>query len=135
MQTPQLQQSASTSVARYWNVYSVLRRYFSSDRNLKILSFGCSTGEELVTLRTLFPSADLFGCDTDWYNLQCARAMLKRSALVFHSSDQEVAQTSGSFTDELYGTRRKKVTAGRPSSTCSSTSSSTPASRRRPRPA
>lgn len=39
--------------------YSVIPRY----RPLRILSFGCSTGEEILTLRKHFPSANLFGCD------------------------------------------------------------------------
>jgi SAM-dependent methyltransferase len=96
MQAPQLQQSSATAVGRYWTEHSVLRRYFPSDRDLRILSFGCSTGEELLTLRMLFPSADLYGCETDWYNLQRARALVKGSAVIFDSSPAEI-ESHGPF--------------------------------------
>jgi chemotaxis methyl-accepting protein methylase len=36
-----------------------------SDRRLNILSFGCSTGEECLTLAEYFPSATILGVDTD----------------------------------------------------------------------
>jgi len=68
----------------------VLRRYVPADAQLAILSFGCSTGEELVTLRRLFPGAQLFGCDIDWSNLAAARVLLGSGATVFASSDAEI---------------------------------------------
>jgi SAM-dependent methyltransferase len=88
----QLQTNNKTFLGRYWTEHSVLRRYFPNDRNLSILSFGCSTGEELVTLRALFPGATLFGCDVDWHNLQAARALVGDSATVFESRGDAVAE-------------------------------------------
>jgi hypothetical protein len=85
-----LQRNNRTFLGRYWTEHSVLRRAIASDDNLSILSFGCSTGEELVTIRALFPRAHLFGCDLDWRNLQAARALTGASATVFHSSDKDV---------------------------------------------
>ncbi|KAF0174916.1 MAG: hypothetical protein FD160_3254 [Caulobacteraceae bacterium] len=87
---PQLQSNNKTYLGRHWTEHSVLRRYFAGDRNLSILSFGCSTGEELLSLRTLFPSAQLFGCDVDWVNLQAARALLGGDADIFEADEREL---------------------------------------------
>jgi hypothetical protein len=88
----QLQTNNKTFLGRYWTEHTVLRRYVASDRDLSILSFGCSTGEELATMRALFPAARLSGCDIDWQNLQAARALIGNAAMVFESRDDEVAR-------------------------------------------
>jgi hypothetical protein len=86
----QLQTNNKTFLGRYWTEHTVLRRYVPSDNGVSILSFGCSTGEELAGLQVLFPAARLFGCDIDWHNLQCARALLGDRATIFASADGEV---------------------------------------------
>jgi hypothetical protein len=86
----QLQTNNRTFLGRYWTEHSVLRRYVPSDDGLAVLSFGCSTGEELATLGALFPAARLYGCDVDWHNLRAARALLGRAAIVFESTEREV---------------------------------------------
>src|SRR4051812_759619 len=88
----QLQTNNKTFVGRYWTEHAVLRRYVPSDAGLAILSFGCSTGEELVSLAALFPGARLFGCDIDWHNLSAARALLGRAATIFESRDDEIVR-------------------------------------------
>jgi hypothetical protein len=87
-----LQSHNGTFLGRYWTEHSLLRRYVPSDRDLAILSFGCSTGEELATIRQLFPGANLYGCDVNWHNLQAARALTGPSVTVFESSDGEVVR-------------------------------------------
>jgi hypothetical protein len=83
----QLQTNNKTFLSRHWAEHNVLRRHFDTDRGISILSFGCSTGEELLSIRALFPRANLFGCDIDWQNLVRARALLGATAEIFHSSD------------------------------------------------
>lgn len=92
MTNRQLQQSSKTFLGRHWTEHSVLRRYFPSDADLSILSFGCSTGEELMTLGALFPRARRYGCDLDWHNLQAARALTGDAARVFESTGDEIAR-------------------------------------------
>ena len=82
----QLQTNNKTFLGRYWAEHSLLRRYTPSDAGIRVLSFGCSTGEELLGLRALFPAAMLFGCDIDWQNLQMARAQLGSAAVIFEST-------------------------------------------------
>jgi hypothetical protein len=86
----QHQTNNKTFVGRYWTEHGLLRRYFPHDRRLSVLSFGCSTGEELMTLRALFPGAALFGCDVDWHSLQAARALVGDAATFFESHDDAV---------------------------------------------
>lgn len=86
----QLQTNNKTFLGRHWTEHTLLRRYKPADKDLSILSFGCSTGEELLTIRTLFPNASLFGCDIDWHSLQAARALCGQGATIFQSSDKEI---------------------------------------------
>jgi len=88
----QLQTNNSTFYGRYWNETHLLRRYVPSDQDLKILSFGCSTGEELVLLKKLFPAARLFGCEHDWSNMLAARGLVGGEATVFHSDANELVR-------------------------------------------
>lgn len=87
---PQLQTNAGTFWGRYWTETTLLRRYFQRDDNLAILSFGCSTGEELATLRRLFPNARIFGCDIDWHSLRTARSLMGKEAVVFDSTEEQI---------------------------------------------
>lgn len=86
----QLQTNNKTFLGRYWTEHALLRRYTPSDAGIRLLSFGCSTGEELLSLRALFPGAALFGCDIDWQNLQTARAQLGTSAVIFESTPSQL---------------------------------------------
>ena len=54
-------------------------------RPLRILSFGCSVGDELAALRTVFPNATLHGCDVDPLALARAEASMAGIAEVFAS--------------------------------------------------
>jgi hypothetical protein len=66
------------------------------DRPLKILSFGCSTGEEIVTIRSMFPDADLYGCEIEPVALQEAMATTGHLATIF-KSDRAAIRDHGPF--------------------------------------
>lgn len=63
---------------------------------LKILSFGCSTGDELASLRFFFPTADIIGVDVDETVLKIARQNVGHIATV-RFSDLGVLRELGPF--------------------------------------
>lgn len=69
----------------------MLSRMFGAHHKLRILSFGCSTGEELLSIASLFPGAALFGCDIDWHSILRARALLGSRASIFLSDEAEIS--------------------------------------------
>lgn len=67
------------------------------DRKLRVLSFGCSTGEEIVTLKSIFGhSAELFGCEIDPVSLDEATATTGHLATIF-KSDRAAIRDHGPF--------------------------------------
>jgi hypothetical protein len=59
----QQQVTTYTEVDRYPLLFEVARVELSSTGSAKILSYGCSTGEEVSSLRRVFPDAELVGAD------------------------------------------------------------------------
>ena len=61
-----------------WDRYPWLFRfaaaYLGKDQDLRILSFGCSRGDEAFTLRNYFPAAAIKGIDIDSNNIACCLA-------------------------------------------------------------
>jgi hypothetical protein len=51
------QAASVTRANRYPEIFAFVRSQLGEDFNGRILSFGCSTGEELMTLRAYFPHA------------------------------------------------------------------------------
>lgn len=78
------------AVARMW----AEQRFGPSMKGgaLRILSFGCSDGSELQTLRCYFPDASIFGCDVNEERLEEAHQRAARSGVVFDSSAVSIAQ-------------------------------------------
>jgi cyclopropane fatty-acyl-phospholipid synthase-like methyltransferase len=50
----------------------------------RLLSFGCSTGEECQALSKRFPGAEIIGYDIDSYTVQSARKKNKNEQIYFH---------------------------------------------------
>ncbi|HEY0972073.1 MAG TPA: methyltransferase domain-containing protein [Gemmatimonadales bacterium] len=57
------QTTALTSMDRYPLIFGSCQRQLADREALRILSFGCSTGEEVRTLRGYFPSARIVGAE------------------------------------------------------------------------
>ncbi|NKC30391.1 class I SAM-dependent methyltransferase [Falsiroseomonas selenitidurans] len=86
------QTNLSTSFLREILLLRVARQVLAPQATpLRILSFGCSIGEELVTLRVLFPEAEIFGCDIDPLALKVAQARVGHLANVFKSDEAAIA--------------------------------------------
>lgn len=58
---------------------------------LRILSFGSSIGEELVTLRYLFPEDEIYGCDINDKLVETSQRSVGHIVTVFTSSAEEIA--------------------------------------------
>ena len=63
----------TTSVDRYPQIFRFVRESLGDGPDLRILSFGCSTGEEVFSLRTYFPRATLMGIDINPWNIYVCR--------------------------------------------------------------
>jgi len=59
---------------------------------LRILSFGCSIGDELVTLRAVFPEARIVGCDISPVSLEVAARSVGHLAEVVVSDRERLAE-------------------------------------------
>lgn len=66
-------------------------RHTKPGAKLKILSFGSSIGEEVATLRYLFPSDEIHGCDIDDRALETCRRSVGSLANIFLSSRENIA--------------------------------------------
>lgn len=84
------QTTPTTGMDRYPAIFSACRDYFADRPDLKILSFGCSTGEEVLTLRKYFPQAHITGAEVNRRSLAACRRLPvdERVRFVFSSPKQ-----------------------------------------------
>ena len=77
------QTTSLTYMDRYPTIFSACRDYFDGKKDLKILSYGCSTGEEVLTLRRYFPDAHIIGADINKHSFAICRSFMwmRRSPL------------------------------------------------------
>ena len=67
------QTTAATCLDRYPVIFRGCREYFGEKPDLKLLSFGCATGEEVITLRKYFPQAEIVGAEINKNSLRICR--------------------------------------------------------------
>lgn len=85
------QTTTLTAVNRYPEVFSSTREFFEDDNKIRILSYGCSTGEEVVTLRKYFPNAEIIGADINKNCLdQCRKKKLDSRIRFICSTDGNI---------------------------------------------
>jgi len=91
---------ASTSDDRYPDVFEFLREQIRDAPETRILSFGCSTGEEVFSLRRYFPASTLVGIDINRFNIAvCQRRLrrLKDAGMQFLKAGSTTKEASASF--------------------------------------
>jgi SAM-dependent methyltransferase len=91
------QTSDTTQLDRYPEIFSYVRAALAGSSIPKILSFGCSTGEELTTLRKYFPNAEICGCDINRYSLSVARERARAAGATLFFSDEEAIGRHGPY--------------------------------------
>lgn len=97
-----------TKLDRYPEIFSLAKSYFEAqaekrgsngegDRPLRLLSFGCSTGEEAISLRQYFPEAEIVGVDISEWNLEQARQRVDDPEIRFLFSNAENLEANGPY--------------------------------------
>lgn len=66
-----------TSADRYPRIFGFVQSALGATSKIRILSYGCSTGEEVFSLRSYFPSAVIKGIDINAANIAVCRRRLK----------------------------------------------------------
>ena len=69
----------TTSFDRYPETFQYVRDQLADRQPARILSFGCSTGEEVFSLRRYFPEATIVGLDINPFNIGICRIRCLRT--------------------------------------------------------
>lgn len=79
----QLQLSHQTKENRFPKIMESAKKLKPDAK--RILSFGCSTGEEVFTLSNIFPESEIVGVDLDYWSINRARQSNKNPKIHFHT--------------------------------------------------
>jgi hypothetical protein len=82
---------------RYPEIFSACRDYFVGKPNPRILSYGCATGEEVLTLRGYFASSLIVGAEINRHSLSVARRNNVDKCAVFVESDPTTIRDMGPY--------------------------------------
>jgi 2-polyprenyl-3-methyl-5-hydroxy-6-metoxy-1,4-benzoquinol methylase len=86
------QHASHTLPDRYPWLFRFVAAELGDPRGLRILSFGCSRGDEVFSLRQYFPMAALRGIDIDPSNIAHCRSRARRAGML-HVSFEAAATT------------------------------------------
>jgi hypothetical protein len=78
-----LQLANTTHYNRHEDLFLFTQKYFGKSSKIKILSFGCSTGEECFSIRNYFRDAIIMGCDINKKSLSLAQKKNKDNKISF----------------------------------------------------
>lgn len=89
------QQSVFTKAGRYPRVFAACAKYLNNRPTLRILSFGCSTGEEVATIGAYLPHAVVTGVDVnEWCIKQCKKKHTQNRFIFLHRFSPEFTAAS-----------------------------------------
>ncbi|MFD0829815.1 class I SAM-dependent methyltransferase [Neobacillus sp. M.A.Huq-85] len=86
-----------TYMDRYPVIFSACQNYLDGKQNLRILSYGCSTGEEVLTLRKYFPEAHIVGAEINKRSLKICRNLSIDDKITFVHSEPNEIQKHGPY--------------------------------------
>jgi hypothetical protein len=86
-----------TRLDRYPRIFAACRAHLGDGPALRLLSFGCSTGEEVVTLRHYFPEATIVGAEINRRSLDACRQRALDDRITFVLSRPEAIAALGPF--------------------------------------
>ena len=79
-----------TMLLRNPNILATAKACLGFRESVKILSFGCSMGDELASIKLLFPTAQVYGCDIDEAALATAERSVGGLAEIFLSTEEAI---------------------------------------------
>jgi 2-polyprenyl-3-methyl-5-hydroxy-6-metoxy-1,4-benzoquinol methylase len=85
---------------RYPRIFAFVQSELGAQSDIRILSFGCATGEEVFSLRRYFPRAAIKGIDINPGNIAAARRRLRRARdprLSFDLSSSTATEPAASY--------------------------------------
>lgn len=91
------QTTAATCLNRYPDIFSACKEYFRGKDEIRILSFGCSTGEEVITLQRYFPRAEIVGAEINKNSLAVCRKLNLGEKIHFIDSVPREIESCGPF--------------------------------------
>jgi SAM-dependent methyltransferase len=95
------QPEPTTAENRYPALFQFVRDHLADGADRRILSFGCSTGEEVFSLRRYFPTARIKGVDINRRNIRECRERLARiggdPGLSFEIAGSAVAERTACY--------------------------------------
>ncbi len=91
------QTAALTCMNRYPEIFSACRDLCGDRQDLRILSFGCSSGEEVITLRQYFPDAFIVGADINPESLARCQKQPTDARMAFLLSERATIAAHGPF--------------------------------------
>ena len=91
------QTTSATCLNRYPQIFSACKTYFGDCKKIRILSFGCSTGEEVITLQRYFPNAEIIGAEINKNSLAICRKLNLGDNIHFIDSTSENIKAYGPY--------------------------------------
>jgi SAM-dependent methyltransferase len=98
--TGQFQPFNDTSADRYPKIFGFVQSTLGATKKIRILSYGCSTGEEVFSLRGYFPHAVIKGIDINAANIAVCRRRLKEkpdAAISFETTSSMEAEPAAVY--------------------------------------
>ena len=91
-----LQSAPTTQLNRHPDIFEALGARFK-DEPIRLLSFGCSTGEECQSLSTYLPNATIIGVDVNKKSIEKAKSKFASEKLSFYHIEAKSLHTLGKF--------------------------------------
>lgn len=91
------QTTSATCINRYPDIFTGCLTYFGENEKIRILSFGCATGEEVVTLHHYFPQAEIVGAEINKHSLKVCRSIPVGENIHFINSRPDEIQKYAPF--------------------------------------
>lgn len=85
---------------RYPAIFAFVQRELGAASNIRILSYGCSVGDEVFSLRRYFPRATIKGLDINPANIAVCRRRLKNASdagIAFSTAHSTAAEPSAGY--------------------------------------